>query len=166
MAQIKNKLNLCFIFSIIVLVCNIIMAVVDYKSDVSNLWIILDIIYVLCSIVSVVAFAIFRFKPVEYCLKNKNKFVVIGCVSCICSLLLGFVAMLTIFNINAVEINNKIFNTNKEVETEGKVIPTAEEIKKKLDGLDELRKNSNLTDEEYNKLRQEILQEIVNGKSN
>ena len=156
--QAKRKIKICYIVSIIVTIVNLFMFVLDFNEDVSMLWTIVDFIYVVSSVIALIGFIIFNFKPLEFAVKHKKWFVVIVCLSCISSLVLGYLALIAVFDLNYTKIKKE---QAKTIEVSGEVMPIYEEIVHKIKELDELKQQNLITEEEYNNRKQQILDTIV-----
>lgn len=155
--QAKKKIKICFIVSFIVLALNILMFMADFNEEISIAWKVIDILYVVCSLLSVIGFLIFHIKPIDFLIKNRKLFTVLVVLSCISSLILGYIALIALFEINL--IKQKV--ETKTIETTGEVLPTYEEIVAKIKELDNLLQEKLITEEEYAIRKQEILNSIV-----
>lgn len=153
----KRRIKICYIVSLIVVILNFFMFALDYYDDVSTTWKVIDGIYFVCSIISLIGFTIFNFKPLGFAVKHKKWFVAIVCISCVSSLILGYIALIASFDLN--HVKTKMQSTT--IETTGEVMPTIDEIVKKIKELDQLKEQDLITEEEYNKRKQEILDTIV-----
>lgn len=156
--QAKRKIKICYIVSIIVVITNLFMFVLDFNEDVTMIWKLIDFVYVISSIIALIGFSIFNFKPLEFAIKHKKWFVVLVCFSCVSSLILGYIALLAIFDLSYAKVKKQSVNS---IETTGEVLPTYDEIVKEIKALDELKQQNLITEEEYNKRKQEILDTII-----
>ena len=68
-------------------------------------------------------------------------------------------ALITIFELNRLKAKKE--RASATIETTGEVLPTYEEIVAKIKQLDEMKAQNKITEEEYNKRKQEILDTIV-----
>lgn len=157
--QAKKRIKICYVVSIIIVVLNLFMLALDYYDDVGATWKVLDFVYLLCSIISFIGFAIFNFKPIDFAIKNKKWFIVLVCTACVSSLILGYIALIAVYDLNYAKIKKQQATTS--IETTGEVIPTYDEIVAKIKQLDELKEQNLITEEEYAKRKQEILDTIV-----
>ena len=81
------------------------------------------------------------------------------CLACLSSLILGYITLITLLDINHVKVRKESAST---IETTGEVLPTYEEIVKKIKDLDKQKEQNLITEEEYAKRKQEILNTLVN----
>lgn len=158
--QVKKKFKICYVLAIIVAISNLIMFVLDYKEGVSNIWKVLDILYFVCSLIALIGFAIFNKKPIEVAIKNKKWFVVLVCLSCVSSLILGYVALLALFDLSSY-IKLKKSKEDNTIETTGEVLPTYDEIVSKIKTLDKMKADNVISEQEHNERKQEILDSIT-----
>ena len=157
----KKLIKYSFIFSIISIVANALMLVSDIISDVSIFYIVFDIIFIIASLVAVIGFAIFNSKPIEYSLNHKKMYITVVCFASSSSLILAVFAIMSVSALNNYKNQKLRQNMDNSIETEGKVMPTAEELTKRIQTLDEMLKNNAITKEEYDKLKQQILDELI-----
>ena len=156
--QAKRKIKICYIVAIIIAIVNLFMFVLDFDEDVAMFWKVMDLVYVISSLIALTGFAIFNFKPLDFAIKHKKAFVVLVCFSCVSSLILGYIALLAIFDLNHANAKKQSDNS---IEITGEVLPTYDEIVNKIKALDELKQQNLITEEEYNKRKQEILDMII-----
>lgn len=158
--KIKSKLNWCFILSIVALVLNGLTLAIDIVDNIDTYYLVFDVVYLVCGVISTILFGIFRFNKLEFLYKHNKLFILAVCSACICSLILAIFAFMAYFEVMA----SKRFKRETHdgtIETEGKVIPTAEEIAKKIKVLDDMLQANTISQEEYDRLKQEILSEIT-----
>lgn len=158
--QIKRRIKICYILSIIVLILNVIVFALDIYDNVAFVWKILDLLYVVTALIAVVGFGIFHYKSVEFAITQRKCFIFLVCASCISSLILGYIALLALFDINYAKLR-KNSKQDTSIETTGEVIPTYDEIVAKIKQLDELKQQNLITEEEYKERKQAILDTIV-----
>lgn len=155
----KKRIKICYIVSLIVIALNMLMLALDFYDDVSVIWKIMDGVYLICSIFSAIGFAVFNFKSIDFAIKNKKWFVVLVCISCVSSLILGYIALIAVFDLNHASVRKQ--QASNTIETTGEILPTYEEIVSKIKELDDLKNQNLITEDEYNKRKKEILDMIV-----
>jgi len=158
--RLRSKLKWCFVLSIVVFALNLLSLVLDLTAEEFEwFYIVFDGLYTVASLICVVLFGMFRTKGLQQLKKLKKIFVVAVVCAMISSLILGMVAIFAYFEFNFVI--SRAPEDEQTILAEGRVVPTAEEIQKKLILLDEMLKNGKISKDEYEKLRQEILDEIA-----
>lgn len=157
----KKMIKLSLIFSIISIIANAIVLITDIVAEVGAFYIVLDIIYILAGVVAIVGFAIFNSKPIDYSLAHNKWYITTVCFACVCSLISAIVAIMSVSSLYSYKALKKHKENQDTIETEGKVMPTAEELTKRIQTLDEMLKNNAITQEEYDKLKQQILSELT-----
>jgi len=157
----KKMIKLCLIFSVISLVANVITLISDIYLDVNTFYIVLDILYLIAGVIAIVGFSVFNSKPIEYCISHYKWYITTVCFACICSLIVAIIAIMSTSSITSYKILKKQRENVDTIETEGKILPTAEELTKRIKTLDEMLKNNAITQEEYENLKQQILSELT-----
>ena len=163
--ELERKIKFCYIFSIIVLISNIFTIAIDYMQGFEGVWLVLDAIYIVCAVVCVIGFGIFHIKKKDFALKYRKVFGWLVIFACFGSLILAFFAIMAWIELKRYDLirksREKSYN-DEGIEVEGKTVPTAEEITAKIQNLNSKKENGEISEEEYTRLKQEILNEIIN----
>lgn len=158
--KIKKRIGICLAVAILTLMISIVSIYYDIKI---NSWAIyFDTIYLVCGAVAIIFFVWFLIMSEEKIKARKKFFVMTVCFACISSVILGLVSLYALISFVQQGPNMQYYTKNDDsIETDGTVLPTAEEISKKIYELDEKLASGEISQEEYDIAKQTILDELI-----
>lgn len=179
MSNFKRLIKICFILSFVFLGIDTLSFIIDIVGDISTLSFILDTMSISSLICASIVFGIFNFNNEEFARKNKALLIIFSCVAFIGSIIIGVLGLVSLNYLNprvvAVEKTDNSLNAQneeakedvarEEEKSEPKVKestrPSAEELIKKIQELDKMKAEGEISSEEYEELKEKILEEIV-----
>lgn len=161
MTSPKKLMKYSLIFSIISCLANLLVFASDIWLNAETFDIVYDVISFAFSVIATIGFSVFSSKPISFATTHFKWYIFVVVCASICSIIL---AIFAIMSVNALRNYNYAYKQKSKdttIEAEGRVIPTAEEIMAKLKTAQEMRDKGEITQEEYEKLKEKILSELT-----
>lgn len=153
MKNLKKIILFISIFAIVTVIINSVFLYNDIEEQVDTIWLVYDILVIVASAITAIAFMIYYIKPIDFLIKNRHfkTFVIISCFS---SILLAILAICAY---------NKFLQNVREIEHKvgGEQSSLVDEITLEMKQLEQRKSEGKITEEEYLAKKEEILSKIV-----
>lgn len=175
--KIKNYIKLIWVISLIVLIIDLYDLVFSCIYFTSAFDIGLSVFDVGCAVFSLTVFLVMSNKDIEYLKKNFALIVTATVLAFLSSIIAGIIGIILCNNLknwsvaNANTGSNKPTNTqstptnkesNSQTETKTEIYP-AEELLVKLKTLQNMKTTGEITDEEYEQIKQKMIDDFKNS---